>query len=408
MARITILSYDRVLDRRTLLQAQTLINAGHDVTVYAQAYSATENDPPYVTRVGTLPNAGVKHASMPRVFGWRNVLEQSFPRFFRQMLPFMRPLYWAMNGCNPARLYLALYNEAMQTMPKADIYIAHDLPMLPVACALKTRDNAKVIYDSHEYFCEQEFSRFEKRMWQKLEVQFIARADAVMTVNPSIASELSRIYGLPTVEVVYNAEDTSTPLAASMKRFHTMFGLADAAQIVLYQGGLSHGRNIDVLVRMVRFLAPHIHVVILGSGPQRNALAALSEHLGVESRVHMLDAVPQHALLTLTQEADVGVIPYRDTCLNYRYCTPNKLFEFIAAGLPVIATNLPEIVRIVGLHGIGRVGDTSDPQALAQMVHDVLEPVQHSTIKENVMRARQSVNWEQEGKHFLTIVERLI
>ena len=409
MARVTILSYDRVLDRRALLQASTLRAHGHEVLLYAQSHAHTTHDPDYVRRLGSLPESPTPAIHPPRALSFRNRFEQKFPALFRRALPLLRPLYWALNGCNPVRLYMALYREAMASMPKADLYIAHDLPMLPVAAAMKRRDAAKLLYDSHELFCEQEFRSFERRMWQRLEQETIPQADATITVNPSIAEWLQSQYQLSHVGVIYNAEALSpTLLHPSSAALKQQLGLALHTRIVLYQGGLSHGRNLELLPRLLPHLAADIHLVVLGSGPLRATLYAIAEQLGVSARFHMLEAVPQHALLALTQSADLGIIPYRDTCLNYRYCTPNKLFEFIAAGVPMVATDLPEISRLLATHGIGRVGNSAQPAEFAALIETVLEPATLAALKAATLKARTRVNWDVEGEKFLRIVEELL
>jgi glycosyltransferase involved in cell wall biosynthesis len=104
----------------------------------------------------------------------------------------------------------------------------------------------------------------------------------------------------------------------------------------------------------------------------------------------------------------VGVIPYQDTCLNYRFCTPNKLFEFIAAALPVVASDLPEIARMIYEQGNGLVGNTADPASLAALIAKALEPTTHANLKSHAEAARKRVNWNSEGDRFAENVESLL
>lgn len=408
MARITLFSYDRTIDRRALLQAESLRARGHEVTLYAQACEGTSNDPDYVKRVGASVAGVVKESSTPRVFCWRQRLEQTMPSLFRVMLPHLRLGYWLMNGCKPENLYLALYAETLSTLAPAYVYIAHDLPMLPVALRAREQLGGKVIYDSHEFFCEQEFSFIEKRMWRRLETAIISKADAVITVNPSIARELKTRYHLPAVEVIYNAEKQPDPPLRNQRLFHHALSLPDEARIVLYQGGLSFGRNIDALVKAAAYLAPELHVVVLGSGPARYSLEVVAKQAGINQRVHFIDAVPQAELLGYTASADLGIIPYQDTCLNYRFCTPNKLFEFIAGSVPVVASDLPEIARMLYEQGNGLVGNTADPKALAALISEALTPTTYANLKAHAESARSRVCWQHEGERFANIVEAVI
>lgn len=407
MARIYIFSYDRALDRRAVLEAESLIERGHDVTLFAQACRTKQDDPAYVVRVGGTVE-GDASPTAPRVFMWRQWIERYCPQWMERALPLLRPLYWLTNGCNPAGLYGALYADTLANLQPADLYIAHDLPMLPVAVEAKKRLGGKVLYDSHELFCEQEFSRIEKRMWQRTEQGAIHNADAVVTVNPSIADELARRYAIPKPYVIYNADRLPDLPPERERIFHRLYNLPENAQVVLFQGGLSHGRNIEMLVRAIAGLPDPVHLVVLGNGPALPCLKACAREQKIEHRVHFHDAVPQADLLRHTQAADLGVIPYRDTCLNYRYCTPNKLFEFVAAGTPMVATALPEIERLLGEHGMGLTGNTANAQTFAALLSRALAPEQLPVLRERTLEARKTMHWGVEGPRFVQAVEQTL
>ena len=112
--------------------------------------------------------------------------------------------------------------------------------------------------------------------------------------------------------------------------------------------------------------------------------------------------------MLLTAAADAGMIPYQATCLNNYYCTPNKLFEFIAAGLPILATDLPEIRRMVHEREIGLLGDTSTPKKLAALLDEFFSDEQRfAAWKVRVLMARQEICWEQEERKLVEIYEAL-
>ena len=145
-------------------------------------------------------------------------------------------------------------------------------------------------------------------------------------------------------------------------------------------------------------------LVFLGDGLLLRKLHKLAKK--TEGRVYFHPAVPQHELIELTASADVGVIPYQATCLNNFYCTPNKLFEFIAAGLPILATDLPELRKFVELQDIGMVGDTSTPQELARLIDSFFEDSTRLTFwGERVLEVREVINWESEEKKLIEIYE---
>ena len=230
----------------------------------------------------------------------------------------------------------------------------------------------------------------------------------VITVNQSIATELERRYGVSEVKVIYNAE-RSFNIPARSRRFHEAFGLSADKKVLLLQGGLSAGRNLEVLVDAMRHVQnPSVVLVVLGDGLLLRSLQNKALAVELRERVYFHPAVPQKDLLTFTVAADAGVIPYQATCLNNHYCTPNKLFEFIAAGLPILASDLPEIRKMVEGQQIGSVGDTSTPEKLASLIDDFFGDEQRlASWRANLATVREQICWEEEEKELVKIYEAL-
>jgi glycosyltransferase involved in cell wall biosynthesis len=424
MAKIVIFIYDTRIDRRALLQCKSLIAHGHQVTLYAPPYEDVSADPAYVKRLDKIapPAQSLKSPEPPkppktfyqRALDCKRWLAEKYPKTLQWLLPIARPIFsklYAMriSKPRPEDVFLDMFHAALAINHKADLYIAHDLPMLPVAVEAKRRYGGKVLYDSHELFPDQEWTEAESRMWRKMEQAYIGKADAVVTINPSIARIMEERYGLPKVEVIYNAEWVREGEVTRQWRFHEAFGLPREKRILLYQGGLSLGRNLERLVESFREVRdPSLCLIFLGSGPCDKTLDTLIAQHGLRDRVLRMEAVPQAELLGYTASADLGVIPYQDTCLNNRYCTPNKLFEFIAAGLPLIATDLPEISRIVSEYQIGLTGDTDDPKALMELITRAMQPEILANLRHNIVAARGRVNWQHEGEKFAAIIAKCV
>lgn len=432
MARIIIFTYDTQIDRRALLQCKSLIAKGHEVTLYAPPYAHSAQDPDYVIRLDQLHHQAGQTLANPSIYMQAIALKQrlsaSHPRLLHIILPVVRPLFWYLHNLLPD-IYISLHPwscrihrrtigtafekmfETVLALPlNADLFIAHDLPMLPVAAAAKKKYGGRLLYDSHELFPEQEFTEKERRRWRQLEASHISAADRVVTVNPSIAQLMESAYGLPRVEVIYNAEWLpDMPPETNNKYLHQQLGLPLQARILLYQGGLSQHRNLDGLVRAMAVLCdPTIHLVYLGSGPMLHSLQSLVLEIGLTANVHFIPAVPQAELLRYTAAASVGVIPYVETCLNTRYCTPNKLFEFVAAGLPIIGSDLTEVRRLLTNHDIGMVVDMRDPESLAAAIRDMFTPTNLERYRVNIRKARETLNWQHEGARFVAIVEQVL
>lgn len=397
---VVMLTADRQIDRRITLEADSLESAGWQVVIVGMPLDSGQDHDARVVRIGGDAGAAMRENLILVAYRWlRGCLPMNGA--VMRWLKRMAWRYFVNQESFYTRLFLA---TALRYSPR--VFVAHDLPMLPVAASAARACGARLVYDSHELYSEQEFSDHERHKWAQIEARHIGACDVVVTVNPSIAAELKRRYALSGVRVIYNADRTSQAPAES-RSLHEVFGLSADKKIVLMQGGLSAGRNLEVLVDAMRYVQnPSVVLVVLGDGLLLHRLQKLAQQEVLLGRVYFHAAVPQNALPELTAEADAGVIPYQATCLNNYYCTPNKLFEFIAAGLPILATDLPEIRRMVHEREIGLVGDTSTPQNMAALLDDFFSDEQRfAAWKARVLVARQDICWEQEEKKLVEIYE---
>lgn len=401
---VLMLTTDRQIDRRTLQQADSLEKEGWVVSILAMPEdTASSKDDPRVVRVQLKKQTlGLKYFSLLSLY---RTIRRHVP-MNGHVMQFLKRILW-FYVVNPEAFYGDLFaDELMQFTPH--VVMAIDLPTLPAAALHARRCGAKLVYDSHELYSEQEFSTREKRLWKAIEEKFIHQCDAVITVNPSIASELQSRYGVNSVHVIYNATN-STARVQKNKLFHRAFALPLERKILLFQGGLSKGRHLETLVHAMKYINNQcIDLVILGDGQVRKALERLTLSLGIKHRVYFHPAVPQHQLLEYTQSADAGVIPYQATCLNNLYCTPNKLFEFIAAGIPILGSDLPEINHIVLTHQLGLTGKMRDPNEFAHLIDKMFRnEEQLDAWRKNSLIAQQEFSWLNEEQKLLQILRNL-
>lgn len=398
-----MLTPDRQIDRRILLSADSLEAAGWDVTIIAMPLDGqSTDDDRRVVRIGSDAGPAKRENRVLDAYRW----VRGHVPMNGCLMRWMKQLAWRFLVDQESFYSMLFYSTASRYSPR--VFVANDLPMLPVATQLAEACGARLVYDSHELYSEQEFSVREKRRWAEIEAKYIGACDVVIAVNQSIATELEQRYGVSGVRVIYNAERTRQAPAVTRK-LHQTFGLPADKKIVLLQGGLSAGRNLEVLVDAMRYVQnPSVVLVVLGDGLLLRSLQKMTRHGGLTGRVYFHSAVPQNELLTLTAAADAGVIPYQATCLNNHYCTPNKLFEFIAAGLPILATDLPEIRRLLEGQQIGLVGDTGSPQKLAALMDDFFsDEHRYAAWKTQVSAVRQLICWEKEEKNLVEIYEAL-
>lgn len=395
-----MLTADRQIDRRILLEADALEEDGWAVKIIAMPLDGDERKPDSrVVRLGISARSNAREFYILKLY-----------RKVRGMMPMnsflmrrLKAFVWAY-FVDQEKFYVDLFLSEALRHP-ATVVIAHDLPMLPVGTRYAKATGVPVVYDSHELFTEQEFGEQEKRRWRSIEEANIRAAEAVITVNQSISDELKRRYELDIVHVILNAE---RPLSESPQGggLRSLLCLGEEAIIGLFQGGLSGDRNLDRLLEGMQFVTDQrLHLVFLGDGQMASSLARRAVELNLSDRVHFLSAVPQAELLALTTSADFGIIPYQATCLNSLYCTPNKLFEFISAAVPIMASDLPELRRFVHGNGLGIVADLSTARsmgdALTRMASD---GAFRRRCRDQLKAVRKILSWEVEGPKFAALL----
>jgi len=399
---VVMLTADRQIDRRITLEADVLESAGWQVVIIGMPLDSGYDHDKRTVRV--QDRAGAVNRENLVLATYRRIR-----RFFPMngiVMRWLKKLTWRYFIDQESFFTRLFLPTALRYSPR--VFVAHDLPMLPVAVKAARACGSRFVYDSHELYSEQEFSDWEKRRWASIEKRYIGESDLVITVNQSIATELEKRYQINDVKVIYNAVMTTQAPTVS-RRLHEIFGLSADKKIVLLQGGLSAGRHLEVLVDSIKYVKNlSLVLVLLGDGMLLSSLKKRVQKMGLGCRVYFHPAVPQSDLLKLTAAADAGVIPYQPTCLNNLYCTPNKLFEFIAAGIPILATDLPEIRRIVHDKNIGMVGDTSSSQKLAKLLEEFFSNEQRlSKWRQKLAEVRQEVCWEHEGRKLIESYEVL-
>jgi glycosyltransferase involved in cell wall biosynthesis len=310
--------------------------------------------------------------------------------------------------------FFASFVRAIRAM-RPEVVHAHDAAMLLPGLVGARLTGAQLVYDSHELATS---VPYRDRAWAwfvaTIERVGIRRAAAVITVSDGIADELVARYRLrrrPTVLRNVSALDDLDADIPARPGGGLRDHLADggSASIVLHQGAPAVDRGCEALVGALRHLPADVYVVFLGSGePAFSAqLTELARRLGVEDRMRLIESVALGELLAWTREADVGVALLEDTCLNHRLALPNKLFEYIAAGVPVVVSDLPELRRIVNHYNIGWTATPGDPHAIAQAITQALKEPRDPRLRENLARAAAELRWGQESQRLTDLYEML-
>jgi glycosyltransferase involved in cell wall biosynthesis len=181
-------------------------------------------------------------------------------------------------------------------------------------------------------------------------------------------------------------------------------------KIIIYVGNITINRGLEELIQSIVYLN-HCVVVIMGRASNfaySQKLKQLARDVAVENKVYYFGPVPFEDVTKYAASADVGVAPIKNACLSYYYCLPNKLFEYIAGGLPTVVSNFPELKRVIKEYNLGRTFNPDDPKDIAEAINYVLsDKDKYEEMKRNALQAAKVFNWENESKKLLEIYKKL-
>jgi glycosyltransferase involved in cell wall biosynthesis len=392
----------RYIDRRILQEAETLVRHGHEVILLAEWQ---ENLPSH-ERIGNVKIERLHSSTSPLFFRERVIL------YIQKKLPVLSRITRLVLGLSQKIRGLrlqeqAIFNRIIYFDP--DIIHIHDLPYLSVGLYAKKYLRIPLVYDAHELYPEiGTLTAQQKRDLSWVEARAIPHCDLVITVNPFIAEEMAQRYHIPTPEVILNAVAVPDGFQVTLPedRFRQQFPIPPEHQILLFQGWLSLDRGLADLVRAMAHVPASIHLVLMGYGEEAKiTLSRLAIEENINQRVHFKDAVSQAELLFWTASADAGIIPYPPVDLNHYYCSPNKLFEFIQAGLPIVANDLPFLRQIVAGEEFGMVAPLTGIESFAQAIRTMFEPGLGgpNRFKKNLLAKAVNYDWQVEETKLLNL-----
>ena len=367
-------------DTRVEKEARTLTDAGYRVTVVADAGAGL---PEREVRDGVAVIRVPRHLSgLP---GIRFMLHQArLARVLRDLRP--------------------------------DVLHAHDSnALVPVALAARALD-LPYVYDAHDLWLgrprrerSQVYFALNQLYYTVLERLLVRRAAATLTVSRPIADHLARRYDLAEVALVPNyPEPPGIVRARDIRGLPGADGLEADRRIVLYVGGLMAGRGLEQLVDAMAHVEGAV-LVLLGDGVLAASLRHRALAAGIADRVRVIPPVPSSEVIDVAASADVGVSPIVPSCLNYRYSLPNKLFQYMAAGLAVVASDFPQVRDVVEGAACGLVVDTRRPTAIAEAINRILgDPDEARAMGERGRRAViDRFNWTTSAEALLDVYARL-
>ncbi len=301
-------------------------------------------------------------------------------------------------------LFYAEYNFSLflfLLIVKFDVLLSNDLDSLTANFLVSKIKNKPLVYDSHEYFTEvpELINRPKVRgVWEWLERKMVPKIKYAYTVCDSIASIYKEKYGTE-FKVVRNIPN-AIKIPLSKKE--------NSIKIILYQGAVNIGRGLEQAILSMKFI-DGAKLIIAGDGDIKPELEKLVEKENLQNRVRFTGRLPLEELSKLTPQADLGLSIEEDLGLNYRFALPNKLFDYIQAQVPVLITNLPEMVVLVNQYQIGEITDSLLPKELAEKIKTALfNTEKRKKWKENLKVAASELTWEKEEKVLVEIYSMFI
>lgn len=375
-----IVHNDITNDSRVKREAATLTNQGWQVTIVCIVLE--NKDLPAIETVNgyTIVRVGLnrQHGATPKTMG----------KLFRLL-----------------RAIPLLIIQVRKT--RARVVHGHDFPGLLLA-ALAGIWRRPVVYDSHELF----FDRWAPDsgypllrifpLLRPIERWLARRATAVIVVSGSIADTLAQRWHIPTPKVIRNAPDLR-----KVSESPVQLRQGDE-RVVVHTGSLNNGRHLPELVSALAHLPDDVHLVLLGDGGLRQPLIAQAQAAGTGERLHWFPPVPHEAVPATIATADCSTLMFTPDALNYQFALPNKFFEAVAAGVPLVYGTTQEVNRLAREYDLGVGCDPSDPRSIAEAITTVLEPETNARFRANAVKTREILNWETEEKKLIELYRTLL
>lgn len=316
---------------------------------------------------------------------------------------------------------------------KADFFISNDLDtLLPNFIVSKFR-GAPLVYDSHEYFTgvpELKYRHLKRKTWKLLERIILPKIRYAYTVNQSISNLYKKEFGidmkvvrnLPVYtdkQVTYLQKDpelkndlilNDIPKANDFPAVRNAPVFPLSKTILIMQGaGINHDRGYEEAIMSMKFLPDNFLLLIIGNGVVIDQLKSLTISNGLEQKVTFIPKVPYEELGSYTRQAFLGLSMDKPVSINNEFSLPNKIFDYIKAGVPILSSSLPEIRKILEQFGVGRCIDKVDPEIIARNVLEIYnDPETYRRWKLNTSTALKELNWDKEKPVLMEIYRDLI
>ncbi len=334
-------------------------------------------------------------------------------RLLKNSLPVQRPYFTVRMSLlfTKGPLFYAEYNFRLflyLLFQPLDILVSNDLDTLPANYLVSVFRRKTLVYDTHEYYTgvpELMNRPFVRSIWETIEKFIFPKLKYIFTVNESIAKLYSDKYHKDIIVV----RNISPSITCNTWPERSALGLPADKKIVLLQGsGINVDRGAEELTRAMQYIDNTI-LLIIGGGDVIEELHKIVKNNNLTEKVIFRPKMSYLDLAGYTRLADLGCTLDKDTNINYRYSLPNKLFDYIHSGIPVLCSNIIEVAKIVKEYKIGEVIDSHDPKLIARKIREMLaDNEQIKNWRENLKKASMELCWENEVKELMKVYGKLL
>ncbi len=371
---LNFLFNDFTNDNRVLKECRSLQKNGFDVTLLATHFKKE------LPREEEIEGFKVKRVNVGRI----------------KLLPLNLIIFWIR--------VVFLYK-------KEGIIHSNDLYALPPAVFIKKFINkrVKIVYDCHEH--ETEGRIYHDKPYMKPFAKFFERklinsADKVITVSESIAKDYGDIYRIEKPELVMNCPVLSKVNGKRYDLFREEFNISRDKIIFLLQGGYMPGRGYQRLIEVFKTLEKTNEKLVLVFLIYGEGTEELKDMIEGCKNIYWHEKVPVLEYMKYVKSADWGILLLENLCKSYDYSLPNKLFDYVGGGLPVVVSNLKELSNFVEKNKVGYVVDASSPENVIRVLSSIDESTK-SKFEDNVLITAKKFSWEEQEKVLLKIYNSL-
>lgn len=302
--------------------------------------------------------------------------------------------------CSLIELSCKMVKRAVELKP--NVIHCHDTLVLPLGVVVRILTGSKLIYDAHELESDRNgLSQTLGKLTLFVEKVLWRFVDALIVVSPSIEKWYAKNLGKKDITVIFNAPVLTKEEGFDPGYLRRKYEIPDEANVFIYVGILGEGRGLDLILDVFKKDDINDHVVFLGYGSSKGLLREASKK---HSNIHVHDAVPHEMVVPVLKSADVGLCLIQNVSLSDYYCLPNKLFEYCFAGIPILASDFPDISQLIERYNLGK-SCKLDSQSIYEAIKEFEEMDELPKIKRNDLYA---LSWGAQEEKLIKLYNNLI